>query len=184
MRISLGGVVLLALAAGALAFAAAPWFAFRSLRDAARTGDTEALAQIVDYPAVRKDLAAQLAGRAPPAPAPSVWTDPLGALKDAFTPEPPEPPQVERYVSPKGLAALSDGLRPGSALPAPDREPFPMVAFWGPSRCRITVADPAVPDRKTGFTFTRRGVFDWKLARIELPGGKAKAASGDEGTKP
>ncbi len=37
MRISLGGVVLLALAAGAIAFAAAPWFAFRSFRDAART---------------------------------------------------------------------------------------------------------------------------------------------------
>jgi len=185
MRISLGGVLLLALAAAAVAFAAAPWFAFRSLRDAARSGDVEALSELVDYPAVRADLAAQLSGQPlPSTPAPSLWTNPIGAIKDAFTPKPPEPPRVERYISPAGLTALADGVTPGANLPPADKEPFPMVAFWGPSRCRITVADPAVPDRKTGFTFTRRGVFDWKLARIELPGGKAKAASGDEGTKP
>jgi hypothetical protein len=183
MRISLGGVMLMALAAAAVAFAAAPWFAFRSLRDAARSGDVEALAQLVDYPAVRRDLAAQLSGLPMPSqPAPTLWTNPIGAIKDAFTPKPPEPPRVERYVSPPGLAALADGLTPGANLPPVDKEPFPMVAFWGPSRCRITVADPAAPEHKTGFTFTRRGVFEWKLARIELPGRKAQAASGKQGT--
>ncbi len=158
-------------------FVLAPWFAFRSMRDAARTDDVPALARMVDYDLVRQSLGPQLQGGPPPveeAPAPSIWRDPVGAIKHAFKTVPPPPPQVEKYVTSKALAALADGRPADAALPA--KEPFPMIAFWGPDRCRITVADPAAPSRHTEFTFQRHGLVTWKLTRIVLPGRQAAAA--------
>ena len=57
---------LLALAAAlfALAFLSAPWLAFRALREAAAAGDAQALAELVDYPAVRASLKPQLTAAA------------------------------------------------------------------------------------------------------------------------
>ncbi len=172
----LGSLLLLAILVAGACFVTAPWWAFRSLRDAARTGDVPSLSKLVDYPAVRQSLGDQLAGRKAEdqAPPPSVFTDPIGAIKHAFTPPPPELPQVEAYVSPRGLADLTAGKSPGQPLPR--REPFPVIAFWGPDRCRITVADPDAHGRKTEFTFQRRGVFDWKLTRILLPPKAARPA--------
>ncbi len=157
-------------------FVLAPWFAFRSMRDAARTDDVPALAHLVDYDSVRQSLGPQLEGRPPPqeAPAPSVWRDPIGAFKHAFKTTPPPSPQVERYLTSKALAALADGRPVAAALPV--HEPFPMIAFWGPDRCRITVADPEAPSRHTEFTFERRGIVTWKLTRIVMPGSGAAPA--------
>ena len=169
MRFNFPLLILIALVFAVAVFVAAPWFAFRSLRDAARTNDVPALTQLVDYPAVSDSLEPQIAGvAAPDAPPPDFWRHPIKAIEHAFTPHPPPPPQVERYLSSRGLAALADGRALGEA-PA-GREPFPMIAFWAPDRCRITVADPAAPTRKTEFTFQRKGVFNWKLSRIVLPG--------------
>ncbi|MEI9965686.1 MAG: DUF2939 domain-containing protein [Caulobacteraceae bacterium] len=103
MRLTFGNVLFLVLVVAGVAFAAAPWFAFRSLRDAARTGDTQALAQLVDYNAVRHGIADQLSDQpaAAQAPAPDIWHDPLGALKHVFSapPAPPQP-QIDTYLSP------------------------------------------------------------------------------------
>ncbi len=171
MRLNCPGLILIVLVAAAAAFAAAPWFAFRSLRDAARTNDVPALAQLVDYDAVSDSLEPQVAGApAPQGPPPSLWRHPIEAIERALTPHKPPPPQLERYMTSTGLAALTDGKAPGEPLPPAGHEPFPMVAFWGPDRCRIEVADPAQPSRKTEFTFQRRGVFSWKLTRIVRPG--------------
>jgi hypothetical protein len=177
MRFTFGNVLLLALVIAAGAFMAAPWFAFRSMRDAAHAGDAPALAQVVDYNAVKTSLADQLTGEPArtQAPAPDLLHDPIGAIKHVFSsPSQPVPPQVDAYVSPDGLAALSDGRAPGHALAANAHEPFPKVLFWGPDRCRIGVSDPGPPARTTEFTFTRKGIFTWKLTRIELPA-RAKA---------
>lgn len=166
----LGTIFLIALIAAVLAFVTAPWWTFRSMRDAARNNDAAALAKMIDYDAVRQGLADQLAGRPPEPPPPSIWSNPVGALKRMFTPTPPPPPQTERYVSAKAIAAMADGRLPSAGAIAPGREePMPVIAFWGPDRCRITVADPDNKTRKTQFVFERRGVFDWKLERIVLP---------------
>ncbi len=175
MRIS--GLLFIVLLIAIGYFVLAPWFAFRSMRDAARTDDVPALAHMIDYDAVRQSLAPQVQGGPPPveeAPAPSLWRDPVGAIKHAFKTVPPPPPQVETYITSKALAALADGRPANAALPA--KEPFPMIAFWGPDRCRITVADPATPSRHTEFTFQRHGLTTWKLTRIVLPGKAAVAA--------
>jgi hypothetical protein len=168
MRLS--GLIFLVLLGAVAWFAASPWLAFRSLRDAARTGDVPAMARLIDYPAVRRSLEVQLTGA--PADQPQeadLFKDPLGALKQALRPDAPAPPVVERYLEPRALAALADGRRPGSPLPPGRREPFPKIAFWGPDRCRIVVTDPDAPWRRADFTFERKGIFSWKLSRIVLP---------------
>lgn len=178
-------VVLIVIAASA--FLAAPWFAFRALKADARDGDAQGLAELIDYNAVRASLKAQLTGQPSPAtPAPSVWTDPLGALRQAIEPMTPPPPAVERYVSVEGLHALTRGYRPGKApaeppppttfkaqLEALTDQNWPRTQFWDPSRTRLAVKDPNAPERETVFTFERKGWFSWKLVNIKLP---AKAA--------
>jgi hypothetical protein len=173
VRLNFWSFLLIVLVAAALVFVAAPWFAFRSLRDAAKTNDVPALSQLVDYNAVSDSLDPQLTGApAPETPPPDIWRHPIQAIEHAFAPHPDAapPPLVQKYMSSTGLAALADGKAPGQPLPPKGHEPFPMVAFWGPDRCRITVADGADRTRKTEFTFQRNGVFNWKLTRIVLPG--------------
>ena len=157
-------------------FVTAPWWTFRSLRDAARNNDAPALARVVDYDSVRQGLADQLAGRPPPPPPPSVWSDPVGAFQHLFVVPPPAPPQTDSLVSARAIAAMADGRR-AAAGPAPaGHEPFPVIAFWGPDRCRISLTDPDAKTRKTEFVFERKGFFSWKLERIVLPTRKAPAA--------
>jgi hypothetical protein len=166
----LGTILLIALIVAVLAFVTAPWWTFRSLRDAARNNDGPALAKMIDYDAVRAGLADQLAGRPPEPPPPSIWTNPVGALKRMFTPPPPTPPQTESYVTPRAIAAMADGrARADGPLPSGREEPFPIIAFWGPDRARISVSDPDDKTRKTQFVFERKGVFVWRLERIVPP---------------
>ena len=181
MRLSFPLLILIVLLFAAGVFVVAPWFAFRSLRDAAKTNDVPALSQLVDYNAVSDSLEPQITGvPASQTPPPDIWRHPIEAIEHAFTPRQaaPSSPQVERFVGSKGLADLSDGLPPGAPLPPAGKEPFPKIAFWGPDRCRITVADPSNPARTTEFTFQRKGIFNWKLNRIVLPGHAAQAAAG------
>lgn len=165
----LASLVLVVLLFLAGAFVTAPWWTFRSLRDAARSEDTPSLAKMVDYDSLRDGMAAQLAGEPAPPPAPNPWKDPVGALKHMFDKPPAPAVNTDRYVSARAIAAYADGVTPGAALPPQGKEPFPKIAFWGPDRCRISVADPADKTRHTEFTFERRGVFVWKLVRITLP---------------
>ena len=178
MRLS--GLLFLVLLGAVAWFVAAPWLAFRSLRDAAQTGDVPAMARLIDYPAVRRSLEAQLTGAPaaePETAAADVFKDPLGAIKQALRPDAPAPPAVERYLQPQALAALADGRRPGSPLPPGRKAPFPKVAFWGPDRCRIVVTDPDAPWRRSEFTFERRGIFSWKLSRIVPPPGSPRGST-------
>nr|QQZ51428.1 DUF2939 domain-containing protein [Phenylobacterium glaciei] len=86
-----------------------PWFAFRALKADARDGDVQGLAELVDYNAVRGTLKSQLGPtpNATTAPAPTIWTDPIGAMKRALEPSP----------AAAGRGALCQ--RPGPARPDP-----------------------------------------------------------------
>ncbi|HEY9236290.1 MAG TPA: DUF2939 domain-containing protein [Phenylobacterium sp.] len=156
----------------ALAFAAAPFFAFRAVQAAARDGDGHALSQLVDYPAVRQGLRDQVGTEPVAAPAPpDIWTDPVGAVKRAIEPIVPTPRSVEPYLNASGLYALSRGYAP-SAAPAGDegRRP-PRLRYWDPNRARFLVRprgekDPA---KSVVFTFERRDWFTWTLVQIRLP---------------
>lgn len=187
MRFDLFKIVVTAALIFALAFASAPYFAFRALRAAAAAEDVQATAELVDFPAVRKSLTGQLAPDAATTGAepPSIWQDPLGALKRAIEPLAPPEPKVDRYLTLPGLSALTRGYRPGSAPPAAKgvqrldvkvkaalKGPWPTVPYWGMNRARIAVKRPGQEDRVTVFTFERRALFTWKLVHVQLPEGE------------
>lgn len=164
----LSTLLLIGLGAFVIAFVAAPWFAFRALREAAETGDAQALAELVDYRAVRASLRPQLMEAAAPTPPPDPFRDPIGALKRAIEPLQPTPPPVERHLSPQGLHALTLAA-PGQPPELGARPPFPSLDYWGFRRVRFAVHPKGVPAREVTLTFQRRGLFTWKLTHVDLP---------------
>ncbi|MBA4795137.1 DUF2939 domain-containing protein [Phenylobacterium sp.] len=194
VRRQLFNIVLLGLVLFAIAFAAAPWFAFRALKANARDQDVAGLSELVDFRALRTSLRAQV--RAPePEPAaapdarPDIWRDPLGAMRRALEPlaEPlapltAPPARIEPYLTPEGLYDLTRGYEPGTAPPEPPppegfvaradaamRDPLPAVRFWGINRVRFEVHPPERPAEITVLTFQRVGWFDWRLVHVRLP---------------
>lgn len=172
------------------AFFAAPLVAFYGVRAAAGAGDVQGLAQLIDYDAVRASLRPQLASRpAPQTPPPSILQDPLGAIRRQFDqavqPAEPAGPDVEAYLAPAALEALSLGHGRASprfglagAAPAPEtRRSRPRPVYWSVNRARLAVRDPQAAT-ETVFTFERRGPFEWRLVHIGLPDRAAAAVSG------
>jgi len=177
-------LIVLAIFVFAATFAMAPWFAFRALKAAAQYEDVQAIGELVDFPAVRRGLTAQLVVDAPAAKAepPSIWRDPLGVFRKAIEPIAPPEPKVDRYLTVAGVGALTRGYAPGQAPPASAREgsltgqvtdavkgPHPGIVYWDPNRVRIAVKRPDRSGKITVFTFERRALFTWKLVHIRLP---------------
>ncbi len=173
---------------GALvAFVLAPGWAFFSLRSAAITGDVPGLAELVDYGAVRTSLRPQLTDD-PQAdqPAPSFIQDPIGAIRHRLGEAGPAP-DVDGYLTPQALAALTFGegryaserSRPGSPPPEADpyAQPWPRLLHWSPDRARFAIRDDG--GSETVFTFRREGVFNWRLNHIGLPEGGAPEGAGE-----
>lgn len=160
----------------AATFVFAPVFAFYALRSAAESRDVEGLAELVDYPAVRRSLQPQLVPARTPGP--DVFEDPVGALKHAM--EPFTAPGADAYLQPEALDGLTRGegraaVKAGVATTA---APAPRVRHWGPDRTRLGV--PSDGGGETVFTFERRGLFKWKLVHLGLPEAAPEAA-GDRG---
>jgi len=179
-------LVVLAIVVFAAAFATAPWFAFRALKAAAQYEDVQAISELVDFPAVRRGLTAQLDEDVPaavaPAEPPSIWRDPLSVFKRAIEPITPPEPKVDRYLTVAGLSALTRGYAPGAAPPPAVRPattldrmkaavagPHATIAYWDPNRVRIAVKRPGPSDQSTVFTFRRGKLFEWRLVHVRLP---------------
>lgn len=178
-----GRFIVAFIAAMAISFFAAPGVAFFAVRSAADAKDAAGLARLIDYAAVRQSLRPQLDGNpAAVAPAPSFMEDPIGTVRrqieQAATPQAPD---VEAYLTPAALAALTRGegryasQRTGGPLPSPDVTttggPMPRPVYWGMNRARMSVTDEG--GSETLFTFERKGLFEWKLVHIGLPEGVA-----------
>lgn len=179
----LGRLVGFIVLTSALVFFAAPAVAFFAIRSAAETSDVAGLARLIDYPAVRQSLRPQLDGNpAASAPAPTFLEDPIGALRRQIEQATaPRTPDVESYLTPAALAALTRGEGRDASryvdgrLPSPDSTntggPIPKPVYWSINRARVSVADEA--GSETVFTFERRGPFEWMLVHIGLPDGVA-----------
>ena len=70
--------------------------------------------------------------------------------------------------------------------PALDREaedqPWPGLVHWGPSRTRFRIRDDG--GSETILTFSRTGIFAWKLSHIGLPDGGSPAGAGEASEDP
>jgi hypothetical protein len=178
-----GKLILLAVVVAAISYFAAPAVAFFGIRSAAEANDVAGLARLIDFTAVRQSLRPQLDGNpAALAPAPSFMEDPIGAVRRQLEQAAaPAAPDVDAYLTPAALAALTRGegryasQRTGAALPSPDNTntggPMPRPVYWGVNRARMSVADEG--GSQTVFTFERKGLFEWKLVHVGLPEGVA-----------
>lgn len=163
-----------------VAYFASPVFAFKALAEAGQTGNRGALVDHVDFPAVRADLKVQLQERMMGAFArdTNLSDSPFGALGALLAPS-IVGQVVDTAITPEGIAAIvKSGKAPltdkGEAAslaapPAPADKPKKTTRFGyvGVNQFRASTAVGAAPP--LGWVLERRGLFGWKLVRIELP---------------
>jgi hypothetical protein len=188
-------------------FYMAPKLAFYDMRSAAESGDVQSLAKLIDFDKVRASLKGQLntAPDSPKSPSPSVLSDPIGAagrvitdtarsigksigqtvetVLDPNAPKPKPVVDVESYLTPNAILGITYGA--GHNAPdfdrdaAPTKAPDPERTFFSISHARMTIADTS--GTKTRLTYSRSGLFDWRLVHIGLPGTEEPK---DEKSKP
>jgi hypothetical protein len=156
-------------------FFAAPWFAFRALHAAAAANDVQAMAELIDFNAVRTSLEAQV-NPASAAPAPDFWHDPIGAMRHALQPLSPQHDN-NAFLTPQAINTITTGSGPPKTTPGTFADTVAdlipgahgrSIQYWGPNRCRIAVRHD--DGREAVLTFERRGWVAWKLVQIRLPG--------------
>lgn len=173
--IALAVAVLLALVAWV---AAGPFMTIHAIRSAIVAQDSAAIAEHVDFPAIRDSLKAQVDDYAVRRAGPEAQSSLLGAIALRLA-SGATSGLVDAAATPAGLAALLEGRNFWQRLdgsrrsddphePAPPRDPLEGASyrFESPSRFTATVSnadgDPVV------FVLTRRGM-DWKVSDVRLP---------------
>ncbi len=163
------------------AYLASPVFAVRSLINAARTGDAARLERLVDFPAVRDDLKAQVNAQLVRRVRedPELRDNPLSGLGLVLAPSLLSG-VVDAFVTPEALAAMvqtaeapdligDDGdvvLEPPAARHKDIRIGY---GYRGLNRFAGTLTDRDRPHQRIDLIMERRGVFSWKLAQVRLP---------------
>jgi hypothetical protein len=172
-------VVLVALLAGYVA--AGPYLTVRAIRDAVREQDSAALADQVDFPALRASLKAQLVDAMVREAGPDAQASVLGGFALTMATGLVNG-TVDAMVTPMGLAGIMQGRAlwkssvdsfrrqptdtEGQALPPAEPWHDADFRYASPSRFTITTRDEA--GRPLVFVLRRRGLA-WKLADIRLP---------------
>jgi hypothetical protein len=148
-----------------------PLYAARSLRNAALTGDSDAIAARVDFPAVRKGLKRQFG----PVVEARVRRD-LGMDDGVLAPFAMMvlPRLVDKaldaFVTPEAIAALMRGRKPGDrdrreADPDLERK----AEYLDLDHFRVGLRDARRNQDGASFLFERRGFASWKLVEVGLP---------------
>jgi hypothetical protein len=165
-------VALLALALLA-AFAPAYLRAAQTL-EALQAGDERAIAERVDFTALRADLKADLAAALDDHYDGAGADEPVKALASMIV-APFVNAIVDRFATPEGLAETAAAAIEAQARDGPDAAPrsFPDLlwaaiargSFAAPGTFRVALGPS---DRATVLTFGRAGL-DWRLVGIDLP---------------
>jgi hypothetical protein len=127
---------------------------------AAKSGDAEALAARVDFPALKADLKADLSARlAAEAKGDNSPTARIGvAIARSMMDQ-----VIEAFASPGGMRATFAALDDSDAPPGSKTAGKPKIERQGFSRFRLSRGSSS-----SGLVFERRGL-GWKLTGIDLP---------------
>ena len=173
-------IIRLGAAAGAvfvLAYAASPLLAARSLVQAAKTGDEQALERQVDFPAFRASLKDELSARMV---AEMRKDDRLGGLSGLGMLLAPTlvSGAVDAFVTPEAISAMvQEGQAPKPYLAkvepdvGPKTESKKVRQSWGYrdlDTFAVTLTRDDQPDEQVSLLMKRRNLFGWKLAGIDL----------------
>lgn len=160
-----------------------PYLAMRKLEAAAEAGDTRALNDLVDFPALRESVKSELRSTVSRRIA-SDEGNPLAALGGLIAGKLASP-FVDAAVTPQGIAALTEGRRPGEesdekgdgekrGVRAPDVKV--KQGYEGLDRFVVRFHDRESGKERVALVMEREGLAGWKLTGVRLDGG-------DEGEK-
>lgn len=152
---------------------AQPYFALAHLREVAKSGDREALAQCVDFPALRQNLKTSIGSMMVKRAAGDPQGDPLAVL-GAVVARVVVDPLVDNIVTPDGIGMLADGQRLFSGepptVPADAQRETGVRVRQGYARLdefHATVTIDAGRTPISTFVFHRRGLR-WVLTDIRV----------------
>jgi len=153
---------------------AEPYLVLGRIRAAARNGDRDALAQCVDFPAVRENLKASMNAYMLESMQSSLQDNPFSGLGLLFGSALVDR-MVDAYVTPSGIAMLTQGERPdptaeGASQPSPepDRTVKVKQGYRSASVFHVSVQSDTSQAAMITFVLRRRG-FSWMLADIRMP---------------
>jgi hypothetical protein len=160
-----GVAVTLLLAAGIGWYVMSPWWTVRAMVEAAKAGNADALSAKIDYPALKKDLKADLSTRLneeaarDKSPAAQMGLAIARSMMDGV---------IDAFVSPGGIKAafvmMDEDAPPPKAAPGAKQPGKPRIERMGLNRFRLEREGTA----GSGFVFERRGL-GWKLTGVDLP---------------
>ncbi len=166
---------------GAAAYGLSPLLAFHALKAAAKSGDRDRIEEIVDFPAVRDSLKSQLAANLVKSMRtdPEMRDNPLAAMGALLAPAIIDR-MVESIVTADGVAMLlSEGkvsassrqhLDGAGAAPADDSTKLETtLSYKTLDRFRADLRRSDQANTTLSLTLERRGLFGWKLVRIDIP---------------
>lgn len=174
------GVYAVVAATAALIFGAAyfgsPFLSLQNLQQAARNGDRDRLDQVVDFPKVRENLKSKIGAQVLQSMRsdPNMANNPFAGLGALIVPAIADR-AIDTYVTPDGIAAVvNNGTPPklnatdaGAPLPAASTVNFsPSFADLDHFKVALTRSD--MPGATVTLVLERRGLFGWKLTRIDF----------------
>lgn len=155
------------------AYVVSPFWAARQLRIAAVTGDSDGLEKLVDFPAVRGSLKAQLTviGRKRLDADPSLKGNPFAGIGMLLMPNVINS-MVDRLVTPEAISTMAtrgEVVREGRPA-ASKRQVTYAYGYRALDRFDVQIRNRNAPEERTfTFVFGRRGLFTWRLVRIQVP---------------
>ena len=172
------------------AYFGSPWWTVWNLERAAKAGDAHAVAQVVDFPAVRASLSPQLTvqlqgalNREKTKPAAGILDKLTMFASQIFQAKP-----VDVLVTPEGVTYMIKTARAPEWSNPFKRDKTPVAGEPGLDfmhswyvaddldRFHATLTNKLTPGRAVSITLLRRGFLTWKVTEIDLvaaPGGGA-----------
>jgi hypothetical protein len=155
------------------AYLGSPYWAARQFREAALSADVDRLDAAVDFPAVRESLKSQMtvAMTAKMQNDPKLRDNPFAGLGMMMMPA-IVGKMVDGFVTPEGMSALMKRgkLERAGAEPATDPDIDLSYSYRTLDRFAVALKSKKEPSREpANLVFDRRGLFSWKLIRLELP---------------
>ena len=150
-------------------YAASPWWTLKQMRDAADAGDVEALSAHVDWDALRRDIAEDVAIELVAAGGGTGLdaTDRAARLRVARATR----EAAERMVTPRALAIAFASMQQAQALdiplPALKSEGMPDIAYRGIDRIEVRAAGEEEGGSEAPAYVFRRSGLTWRLSGLD-----------------
>lgn len=163
------------------AYGLSPLFAFHQLRSAAKSANQDQLEELVDFPSIRENLKSQLSAliTSTMSSDPKMRDNPLAGLGAMIAPAITDR-IVDNMVTPVGIATLlnkgnvpsTDTSQQVSSNSSDEAAKLSTTyAYRTANRFRVEIRRRDQPKLPLALTLERKGIFSWKLIRIELPPG-------------